>query len=680
MNSLVFSPILPLPILLILGGLVVGLTFWSILRSSRGVWFRFLAGLILLASLLNPQANHKDTRTLKDIALILVDQSSSQTLTDRQTQIEKATAYLKKETDLYPDLDVRTLVIRPDGREDTLGTRVVSQLKQALSTIDPKRYAGAVLISDGQIHDVKEFDAIPGPLHLLLSGSKKDIDRRIEVVDAPRYGLVGEPLKIRVRVHENGAPAKNIPVRLIRPDGSRLIFPSSEKEVQEITFTPEHAGPSVLIVETNLLDGEINTSNNKTALNINGVRDRLQVLLVSGMPHQGQRTWRNILRSDPSVDLVHFTILRPSEKEDFTPLNELSLIAFPVRELFEDKLNDFDLIIFDRYYKHNVLSEHYFENITEYVRKGGAILVSAGPDFTGPRSLSKTRLNSVLPVRSTGTILENEPYRLKRSDIGKRHPITARLGNEENSWGRWFRLIETAGHDGKAILERDKNNPVLIVNRVKEGRMAMLLSDQIWLWARGFDGGGPHGILVRNLVHWLMKEPDLEEEKLSLHPLSDGKLEIRRQTLSAKENNVSLKRPDGSLETITLSRKENGLLSFTTEAKEPGIYRAEAGKHNAVITIGRLNPKEFEDPRASSVPLSGMIAQIGGSTHWIEDGLPRIKRTSSKAKTAGSGWINLAKNRAEAVVGVKSVSLLPGWLVFLAVVGLIAMGWWRESR
>ncbi|NVJ92028.1 MAG: hypothetical protein HWE34_10245, partial [Methylocystaceae bacterium] len=348
MTDLTFSPILPIPLLLVVGLVIVIIALLSALRSLRGIWYRLGACLLVWGCLFNPQITSNDTRPLKDIAIVLVDHSSSQQLGERPTQTEKAVAEVKKSLSLSPDLEVRFIDITPDGKEDQLGTRAVTALRHALSGIDPDRFAGSILISDGQIHDTDNLSGLEGPLHLLLTGKKTDQDRRLEVIDAPRYGLVDEPLKIRVRVFDNAQLNKDAVVRLTTPDGSIKLFPPSQSDVREITFTPKHAGNSVLVIETDPLPNELSTSNNKVALNINGVHDRLRVLLVSGKPHQGQRTWRNILRSDPAVDLVHFTILRPSEKEDFTPLSELSLIAFPVRELFEEKLNDFDLIIFDR--------------------------------------------------------------------------------------------------------------------------------------------------------------------------------------------------------------------------------------------------------------------------------------------------------------------------------------------
>lgn len=574
MNSLTFDPVLPLALLFGLGALLLAIGVWSYLRFPRGMWFRAAACVLVWVSLFNPQVIQKETKPLSDIALVLIDRSSSQTLQDRMEQTDKALGELKATLDDQTNLEVRTLDITPDGKEDKRGTRALGLLQQAMSGIDPERYAGAILITDGQIHDLDQKIETNGPLHVLLSGHKDDQDRRLEIVDAPHYGLVDHPLTIRAQVLDNGRVNPSAPLRLILPDGSQTPFSPLENGLFEVEYTPKHAGDTVLVIETDPLPGEISLSNNVYALNVNGVHDRLRVLLVSGQPHQGQRTWRNILRSDPAVDLVHFTILRPSEKEDFTPLNELSLIAFPVRELFEEKLDDFDLIIFDRYYKHNVLSEAYFDNIKGYVKKGGALLVSAGPDFAGPRSLANTRLGEILPAKPSGQILEDAPFRVTRSQTGTRHPISANLSGEEKKWGRWIRVVGTRDVTGKTILQTGRGIPLLSVDRIEEGRIAMLLSDQMWLWARGFDGGGPHTDLVRHVVHWLMKEPDLEEERLILQKGDQTSLDIIRQSLSPDRPTVTVTRPDGSSQDVTLQAVSKGRSQANIDAAMPGIYRA----------------------------------------------------------------------------------------------------------
>ncbi|SVC90344.1 uncharacterized protein METZ01_LOCUS343198, partial [marine metagenome] len=326
------------------------------------------------------------------------------------------------------------------------GTHLFGAIRRGLRDVPEERVAGTIIISDGQIHDLpdpKNADDLGGPVHLLLSGEREERDRRLVVVKAPRYGIVGETLNLTLRVEDNEDGGANGRNRLrVRKDGVPTISPAMSIGVtHSFPFRLSHGGATVMELEIDPGPGELTLKNNRAVLIINGVRERLRVLLVSGGPHTGERTWRNILKSDPSVDLVHFTILRPPNKQDGTPINELSLIAFPTRELFQDKLDNFDLIIFDRYRRRGVLPDVYLHNVAEYVTRGGAVLTVVGPDFALPNSLSRTPLGRVLPSRPTGTVRE-VGFQPMPTDKGRRHPITAGLtgiGDKESrpEWGRW---------------------------------------------------------------------------------------------------------------------------------------------------------------------------------------------------------------------------------------------------
>ena len=327
---------------------------------------------------------------------------------------------------------------------------------------------------------------------------------------------------------------------------------------------------------------------------IDGVRDKLRVLLVSGEPHAGERTWRNLLKSDATVDLVHFTILRPPEKQDGTPINELSLIAFPTRELFQQKINEFHLIIFDRYARQGVLPMIYFDNIARYVRDGGAVLVAAGPDYASPTSIWRTPLDVVLPAEPSGRTTE-VPFHARLTDLGKRHPVTRGLEGAESDpphWSRWFRLVDARTEKGTPVMQGPDNKPLLLLSREGEGRVALLLSDHIWLWARGYEGGGPHLDLLRRLSHWLMKQPDLEEEALRL-AVRGRDLEIRRQTMADEVAQVTLTTPSGQTRTLTLDKAEPGVWKAVTPANELGLWRATDGKLTALVNVGPANPREY---------------------------------------------------------------------------------------
>ncbi|MCE8471000.1 glutamine amidotransferase, partial [Rhodovulum sulfidophilum] len=283
----------------------------------------------------------------------------------------------------------------------------------------------------------------------------------------------------------------------------------------DVPVVLDHAGQNVIQFSVAAEEGELTERNNAAVVQINGVRDRLRVLLVSGEPHPGERTWRNLLKSDSSVDLVHFTILRPPDKHDGVPVSELSLIAFPTRELFLDKIDEFDLIIFDRYKRRGILPSIYFDNVRNYVEKGGALLIAAGPDFAGAESIYRSPLADILPAEPSARVIE-QGYRPEITDLGRRHPVTEGLKAEAGgAWGRWFRLIDLLPKQGEVVMSGIDDRPLLVLDRVGEGRVALLASDHAWLWSRGFEGGGPQLELLRRLAHWMMKEPELEEEALS---------------------------------------------------------------------------------------------------------------------------------------------------------------------
>ncbi len=524
---------------------------------------------------------------------------------------------------------------------------------------------------------------VPGPIHTLLTGSPKERDRRLVIENAPRFGLVGKTVEIEVLVRDHnglgdGDTAQVTIVRHGKPD--RVVtVPVGRPE--KISLDIDHAGANILQLEVSPLPGEITAMNNRTVVQVNGVRERLRVLLVSGEPHPGERVWRNFLKADPSVDLVHFTILRPPEKQDATPVRELSLIAFPIRELFEIKIKEFDLIIFDRYRRRGVLPGIYLENIVRYVEEGGAVLTAAGPDFATPMSLSRSALGDILPGAPTGTVFERG-LKPTITESGNRHPVTAELAGPANDtprWGRWFRQIEATKTRGQTLMNGVGDSPLLILDRVGEGRVAQLLSDHIWLWARGFEDGGPHSEILRRLAHWLMKEPDLEEE--DLRAMVEGKnLAIIHRSVSDEHPDVEVTLPSGATRTIALKKTTGGRARGVIPADEVGIYRLNDGTRTAVAAVGNVNPKEFSDMRATPALLAAVAASSGGGMHWLEDGAPTLRRVRADRKPSGADWLGVVSNRDFRVASVRETPMLPALLVLLLGLGTLMLAWRREGR
>jgi hypothetical protein len=586
-----------------------------------------------------------------------------------------------------PGVEVRFVEAgQSDGETD--GTRLFTALSSALSDVPHDRIAGAIMITDGRVHDVPTEAAALGfaaPVHALITGHKNERDRRVVLVATPRFGIVGQSQTISYRVEDQGGAAGTAEVS-VRRDGETIDNRSVRVGQQvNINVPIPHAGQNIVEIEASPLEDELTTINNRAVVSIDGVRDKLRVLLVSGEPHAGERTWRNLLKSDASVDLVHFTILRPPEKQDGTPINELSLIAFPTRELFQQKINEFQLIIFDRYARQGVLPMGYFENIARYVRAGGAVLIAAGPDYASQTSLWRTPLATVLPAEPSGRT-SDMGFRARLSELGKRHPVTRGLeGSEQDPphWSRWFRLVDARTSKGTAVMEGPDGKPLLVLSREGDGRMALLLSDHIWLWARGYEGGGPHIDLLRRLSHWLMKQPDLEEEALRL--LVRGRdLTVQRQTMEESVDEVTLTTPSGKTRTLSLTSAEPGVWRTTIEANELGLWRATDGKLTALINIGPANPREFSEVTSTTDVLSPLTNATGGDVRRLAERsgvtVPRVIAVRSTDTYRGDDWIGMKMRDASVVRGIGVLPVFAGLIGLLLLVGSLAATWAREGR
>ncbi len=687
--GLSFAPLVPpyaLWAALVVAAVVTVLLF---LARGRGALLRALALALIIAALANPSFTREDREPLPSVAVLVVDKSASQNFGDRAAQTAAARAELTERLKRIPGLELRTVEAgQSDGETD--GTRLFAALGQAFADVPPEQVAGAILLTDGRVHDAPAEASALGftaPVHALVTGHPAERDRRVVLVSAPRFGIVGQQQIVSFRIEDVGAPRGSAEV-LIRRDGDLLERRTVRSgEAVRVQVPIPHAGSNIVEIEASPLESELTPLNNRAVVPIEGVRDKLRVLLVSGEPHAGERTWRNLLKSDANVDLVHFTILRPPEKQDGTPINELSLIAFPTRELFQQKINEFQLIIFDRYARQGVLPMIYFDNIARYVREGGAVLIAAGPDYASPTSLWRTPLEPLLPAEPSGQITE-AAYRPELSALGRRHPVTRGLQGADETpprWSRWFRLVDATVKQGMTVMQGPENKPVLVLAREGEGRIALLLSDQIWLWARGYEGGGPHIDLLRRLSHWLMKQPDLEEEALRMF-VRGRELIVQRQTMGESVSPVTLTAPSGEKRTLTLDMSEPGIWRKSIEANELGLWRASDGKLNALVNVGPANPREFAEVTSTTEVLAPLAHETGGDSRRLATAagakvdVPRVVAVRSSDTFHGDGWIGLKMRQASVVRGVGVLPVFAGLLGLLLLLGSLAATWAREGR
>lgn len=688
-GTVILDPLVPMVVVwlaVVLAAMSVGFAVW---RRLPGWWLRGLAGLALLAALVNPSIQREDRAPLSDIVVLVVDESASQRVADRPDQVANAIANVQAQVARLSNTELRIVTLGDSEIEGDSGTLLMTRLSEALSEEPQGRIAGMILLSDGRLHDIARAPNLPAPLHLLITGQPDDWDRRLVVANAPSFAILGEPVTLTVRIEDQGAaPVIQTDVVLsIAIDGETPFqFQVPVGRDIEIPVDLAHGGMNVLQFSIPTETGELTERNNAAVIQINAVRDRLRVLLVSGEPHPGERTWRNLLKSDSAVDLVHFTILRPPEKQDGVPVNELSLIAFPTRELFLEKIDEFDLIIFDRYSRRGILPSAYLDNIRLYIENGGAVLVSSGPEYGSAESIFRSPLGSVLPGAPTARVFE-EGYTPQITDIGNRHPVTEGLASfspetEDGvpGWGRWFRLVDViVPPTATTVMTGLDDRPLLILDRIGEGRVALIASDQSWLWDRGFEGGGPQLELLRRLAHWMMKEPELEEEALWVEP-SGQTMRIIRRTLGEDVGDITITHPDGTETVLSLPAISPGRYETLWEAPEIGLYRLTDGETETVIAVGPAAPREFEQTIASADALLPLISSTAGGVLAVSDGDITIRQVRQGRPATGRGWIGITPRGAYQTADISITTLLPAWLLLLLSAGFITAAWLREGR
>ncbi|TVR10511.1 MAG: hypothetical protein EA385_03970 [Salinarimonadaceae bacterium] len=686
MATLSFSPLVPDAILYALAAATLVVAIMALVVRGLPAFLRAAALAVLLLAVANPALVTEERDPVDDVVALVVDRSGSQRLGDRTETTEHAREELERRLAAINGIETRVIEVGDGAGDD--GTRLFSALASGLADVPPERIAGAILITDGVVHDIPADASQLGfsaPVHALVTGGPDERDRQVDLVSAPRFGIVGREQVIEARIGErNGTGSAIVTVRRDGEPIARREIPT--ETLFRIPVLVDRAGANVVEIEVEPLEGELTTANNLAVVTIEGVRENLRVLLVSGEPHAGERTWRNLLRSDANVDLVHFTILRPPEKQDGTPIDELSLIAFPTRELFQEKIGEFDLIIFDRYANQSILPSIYYDNIVRYVHEGGAVLLAAGPEFAGRASLARTRLAPIIPGEPTGTILE-EPYKATITATGERHPVTRGLpGSEADppAWGEWLRHLDAEVNAGSTVMAGARDRPLLVLDRHGEGRVALLLSDHAWLWARGYRDGGPHVDLLRRTSHWLMREPALEEEALRA-TTAGGDILIERQTMADEPQPVRVIAPSGAERVATLEEIEPGLFAARVAGEEMGLHTLRSGDLVAFASVGPANPREFADVFSSTEHLAPIAEATGGSSRRLVAAsgalvIPRIQTVRGEARTSGSDWIGIRPSGSAIVRGVSVTPMSLGLLGLVLLLGAVLAAWLWEGR
>ena len=680
MDNIYFYPHISYSLFYILSFLSLVMVFIGFKFKASGNILRTILICIILICIANPVIVSENRENIPDTVAIILDLSPSQSINNRNEIAQQTYNKLKEKLEKIDNLDVRFKTI--NGKN---GTKIFEPLSSMVGDIPVDRLAGAIIITDGQIQDMPEnLDSynFKAPTNFLLSGEKGEKDRRLIIESAPRFGIVGEEIEIKIKVEDTSAKVPNALVSISMNNDIKQSRSITIGETIVITLPLDRAGITTLNIDVEPGQEELTLQNNKSLIEINAIRERLKVMLISGEPNMGLRSWRNLLNSDPSVDLVHFTILRPPNKQDLTPIGELSLIPFPTRELFQLNLKDFDLIIFDQYHLRGILPPYYLKNIVEYVVNGGALLDTAGPAYAGPYSLSQSPLQNILPTEPTGEVI-TQKFIPSITNDGLRHPVTANLKDdqEQTDWGPWYRMVEGLTISGDVLLEGPENRPLLILNRIGQGRVAQILSDQSWVWSRSEKNKGPQADLLRRLVHWLMKEPELEENELSAK-VENNTILITRNSLVLNNKPISLISPSNKKMEVFLEELGNGKQIGKILSPEQGIWKLSSGSSSISIIVGNYNSSEYLDVRSTEQIIQPIVDKNMGSINWInsQNNIPDIKHLNKSQFQNESKNIQLIKNEKYFIKNLRQTSITPWYFILILSIIIIFSAWYRESR
>ena len=678
MNSLNFYPLININFLIALMVLSLIVIFIGFKLKAPGNIFRAMLLCLIILSISNPTIISENRENIPDTVAVVLDLSPSQDINNRKDIAQKTYNNIKNELEKINNLDVRLKTINGER-----GSKIFEPLNSMIGDVPAERLAGAIIITDGQISDaptlLDNFN-FKSPINVLLTGNKEEKDRRLIIESSPRFGIVGEEINIDIKVEDISASSPNALVSINMNDEIEQSRSIPIGEIVTITMPLERAGITSLNIEVEAGKEELTLQNNKAVVEINAIRERLKVMLVSGEPNMGLRSWRNLLNSDPSVDLIHFTILRPPNKQDLTPVGELSLIPFPSRELFQANLNDFDLIIFDQYHLRGILPQFYLKNVVEYVVNGGALLDASGPSYAGPYSLSLSPLQNILPTEPTGDVVLQEFIPIM-TNYGERHPVTANLkDNISNNWGPWYRMVEGITIAGDVLLEGPEARPLLVLNRVGQGRVAQILSDQSWVWTKPGSNKGPQADLLRRLVHWLMKEPELEENELSAR-IDNNTILITKNSLTLDNKPIISISPDNTKKEIILEDIGKGKQIGKILSPQEGTWKFSSGNSKITLIVGNSNASEYLDVRTTDNIVEPIVEFTSGSINWVNnENLPKIRHLPKSKIVENNDHIKLVKNEKYFVKSLQQSTLTPWYLILVLSLFLLFLAWYRETK
>ncbi len=556
-------------------------------------------------------------------------------------------------------------------------TRIGETLAEVRTRYAGRDLAGVVLLSDGNDNGRvgrgpldgetrKTLNALAVPVHTVLIGETSLRDLSVAAVLADDFAFVRTPVKLEAVIRSSGLAHRQIEVTLTRDgrlqDVRSVVIETDESETRiAFDWTPDHPGNFVFEIATPVLGGEALATNNKQLFSLRVIRDRVRVLHVCGRPSWDQRFLRSLLRLNPNVDLVSFFILRTTTDESPANRDELSLIQFPHREIFEEHLKSFDLLVFQNF---NAAPEYvvepYLPGLRDYIQSGGALAMVGGDLSFASGGYAHSALRDVLPVDLDGIpmagdrSMSKDSFKPKLTPEGLGHPVTSLSLDARANEAKWGALPPLEGVNRVARLrpgatallvnpalrgEKSEPTPVLAVTDAGKGRTLSLLTDTAWHWGFLAAGGGDDGRAFQrfwdNAIRWLVRDPTLTLLRLEL-----GRMEYRRgQVVAARVRTLNADyTPAGNVpvaiklmpvdatgankpvKELAVVTNKDGELNFDLPGIPAGAYRlvaiatlsGRALTEEATLVV-RTEGRELEDVLSRDAVLKEIAALSGGS-------------------------------------------------------------------
>ncbi len=687
---MVFDPILQIKYIFIFSIFFILSLVICHYYKIKHLYLRTLSFLVFLVFILNPQINKKNAEYHKDIVIVVSDMTQSIIETRKAKEVELISKDLSRQLKEIGNIEQINIKLENYKKIELsnakeIETSLFREVNNVINNLNIERLSGIIIITDGQIHDFHNYNKLLSktPIHYILVGNKNEKDRILKTTNIPKYAVLGKKYEIFVNIKDN-TEKKNLKTDFYLNEqliDTKYLFPNKNYEIPLPTLS---IGKNILEIRTEETDIEISKLNNYQIHEINGIQDKLKVMLISGEPNMGLRNLRNILNSDPNIELLHFTILRPPTKRDLTPVKELSLIPFPTQELFDADISKFNLIIFDQYGLQGILPPKYLDNISKFVVSGGALLDIVGRKYLTKDSLINSPIKQILPTIPLKNI-SNKRFRPELTKVGKRHPITNKLKNnyKEKSWGEWTNYTRSQLNSGKALLHYE-NDPLLALDNVGKGRVVQILSSDSWIWQKSLNDKGPLIELIRNIIQWLLKNPKLEENFINLNK-DNNLIKIKLNSISSGDINAKIVTPSKEALKLKLIDKGNGIFEGEFKSLERGKFQITWKDKTKYFIINDMNNKEVEEITATDYKIKSYTEKNNTFTKnfnifWKDRSTPKILRIYNNKILGGKNWIGVVEKNVPKISENSKQKLLNWYIIFMLLIFLIFISWYKEGR